>query len=473
MRRGISTLMIAFSTGSAFMSPVQASIGESPTPKPKQRVSRSKALDRLTLLLVDRLPNQEERDHWLSRGKSDLVQAAETLISSPEFFHRQAMYWQTQLNNSPAWKWEGKLNAYELNLAAIPLENRAQLLWYTAPSQSSSLARSCTGVWTLASERGITQPCSCDESVDLLPFWDKSSSMRVCPVAVAENKCGKALEKCFPVDRRLSPRSSELEIDIDSAGGLAISRLIKDLNLANGRSLALAVINKQKWSQLPLLPLRTALSRSSIALLNQWQTIAQDELSTFLTELLKFSENAEALEQIFTRPALSTKRSYGYKALGIPSAETYLLSDPQTLHLTARPLRFSHLGESVWNWNNHLVFSCAGPLVAQQQFTLPLPHPDKAKSASYFCSGCHMELDSLASLTTSQENKSNSQQPQDELKTACAVDHALRFLTGKNPSEFKSTELKELGKKSFNIHGENLAGIIRDLALKLAGSPPP
>jgi hypothetical protein len=473
LRRGISTIIIAFSTGSSFLSPVQASRGESPPPKAHLKLSKNRALDRLTLLLVDRLPSQEEREHWLSRGKSDLVQAAENLIAGPEFFHRQAMYWQTQLNNSPAWKWEGKLNSYELNLEAIPLENRARLLWYTAPSQSSSLARSCTGVWTLTSERGVALPCSCDESVDLLPFWDKSSSMRVCPAAVAENKCGKALEKCFPVDRRLSPRSSELEIDKDSAGGLALGRLLKDLNLANGRSLALAVINKQKWSQLPSLPLRTAMSRSSIALLNQWRTIAQDELSTVLPELLHFPENAEALEQIFTSQTLSVKRSYGYRALGIPSAETYLLSDPQTIHLTAHPLRLSHLGESVWNWNNHLVFSCAGPFVAQQQFTLPLPHPDKAKSASYFCSGCHMELDAQGSLAKTQEKNTSSQHPRENLKAECAVDHALRFLTGNNPSEFKSAVLKELGRKSFNVHGENLAGVIRDLALKLAGGPPP
>lgn len=473
MERRWTTFAIAIATGVTPLTSVQVSFGENSLRASQQKQNPTRILERLTLLLVDRLPTLSEREAWMSRGKHSIVQLADQLVASPEFFHRQALYWQTQLNKSPAWKWEGLLNPYELNLSTLSAEKKRQLLWYTAPTQSSSLARSCTGVWTIASDNDSLAPCSCDEAIDLLPFWDKASSMRVCPAALKENRCGPSLELCFPVDRRLSPSAPELEMDRDTAGGLAIDRLLTDLNLANGRALALKIINHQKWSQLPVLPFRTAMSRSSIALMEQWNRILRDELSTQLSQSLKFSENSEQLEQSFAKSSAPPKRIYGFKALALSSAETFLVSDPQSSLLTVRPLRFSSLSESVWNWNSDLIFTCNTPLVAQQQFQLPLPHPDKAKNASYFCSGCHMELDAQMDRPKNQVEQTTPPQPPKTVHSECAVNHALQFLLGSSVSEFQSTRLKELGKTSFKTHGESLSRVIRDLAIDLAGSPAP
>lgn len=459
---------IALTTASAALMPVLVSHAQNSPKTPHNSMSRNRILERLTLLLVDRLPTSVEREFWLSRGNQSITQLADLLVASPDFFHRQAFYWQSQFNKSPAWKWEGQQNPYELNLDTIPLEKRRRFLVYTAPSQSNSLARSCTGVWTITSEGGSPQPCSCGDAVDLLPFWDKSSPMRVCPVAVSENQCGQSLEMCFPVDRRLSPSSTGLAIDRDTAGGLAIDRLLTDLNLTHGRALALRVIGHQRWSQLSTLPFQTVMSRSSIALLNQMNQILQNAFSLQLSQLLRFSENAALLEQTLAKPLLRRNRVYGFKALGLPSAEAFLLSTPLNNLSSLRPLRFSKLSERVWKWNNNLIFSCASPLVAQQQFPLPLPHPDKAKSAAYFCSGCHMALDANVDQPVSRSEKTESSKNSVRARSECAVDHAIRFLTGSNPLEFHSSKLKEVAKRSFKENEESLAAVIRDLAIEMA-----
>lgn len=444
----------------------------SPQKAPK-RANKTLEIERLTLLLVDRLPTQAERDFGLSKGRQSLLQLADSLITGPEFFHRQALYWQTQLNNSPAWKWEGQSNPYELNYGQLPLENRRNILWYVPPSASSSLARSCTGVWTTHSQNGFPEPCSCDETIDVLPFWDKSSSMRVCPTAASESGCGNALEKCFPVDRRLSPRSTELEVDKDSAGGLAIGRLLSDLAVANGRSIALRIIAKQKWSQLPSLPFRTAMSQSSLALITQWNRILQDEISAQLVHHLEFPETAEWLDESFTKPTFENTRRYGFRTLGRSSAENYLLSVPKQNLQSSRPLRFSRLNKDVWKWNDRLIFSCATPYVAQQIFHLPLPHPDKAKTASYFCSGCHMELDFITKDIKEHPGKPESSKSEKSNTANCAVEHALRFLVGYNVAESGLNKLRTIGKRSFETNSESLADVIRDLAIAASGSTVP
>lgn len=433
-----------------------------------KNASKIQEVERLSLLLVDRLPTQAEREFGLSKGRQSLIQLADSLITSPEFFHRQALYWQTQLNNSPAWKWEGQSNPYELNYRQLPLENKRNILWYIPPSASSSLARSCNGVWTTHSQNGLPEPCSCDETVDVLPFWDKSSSMRVCPTVASESQCGNTLEKCFPVDRRLSPRSTELAVDKDSAGGVAIGRLLSDLAVANGRSIALKIIAKQKWSQLPSLPFRTAMSQSSLALITQWNRILQDEISAQLVHLLEFPETAQWLDESFSKPTFENTRQYGFKTLERSSAENYLLSVPKQNLQASRPLRFSRLNQDVWKWNDRLIFLCATPYVAQQIFHLPLPHPDKAKTASYFCSGCHMELDFIT-----KDSKKNLGKPEKSNIASCAVEHALRFLVGYTIAESGLNKLRSLGKRSFENHSESLADVIRDLAIEVSGSTVP
>ncbi|MEY2987625.1 MAG: hypothetical protein RJB13_1146 [Pseudomonadota bacterium] len=468
MGKGLKSLVVGFATGGTLLASVQASLGKTPDQTSQQQANRNKILERLTLLLVDRLPTQWERDIWLSKGKHSTTQLADLLVASPEFFHRQASYWQTQFNESPAWKWESRLNPYQINLKSVEPEKKRHLIWYTAPSQSSSLARSCTGVWTVANTNNVPQPCSCDEAVDLLPFWDKASPMRVCPTALEANRCGQSLEQCFPVDKRLSPDTADLEIDKDSAAGLAIDRLLIDLSLANGRALALNVINKQKWSKLSSIPFRTVMSRSSIALMSQWSRVLQDTFSLELTQSLRFSENPEQLEQSFGKPSFLPRAVQGFKALALPSAESYLISSPLSNFLTVRPLRYSRLNDSVWHWNSNLIFSCSSPFVAQQQFQLPLQHPDKAKTASYFCSGCHMKLDVHSTIQTGLTEKSGSTiTTQNDAE--CAVTHALQFLLGSSPTDNLPRQFKELGQKSFKTNSESLAAVIRDLAIDLAG----
>lgn len=93
--------------------------------------------------------------------------------------------------------------------------------------------------------------------------------MRVCPIARQENQCGPSLEKCVPVDARLESSVVNLEVDKESAGGRAITRMISDLSLAHGRAIALGVVTHQKWSRLQSAN-RTVVSKSSLDLVKGW-----------------------------------------------------------------------------------------------------------------------------------------------------------------------------------------------------------
>jgi hypothetical protein len=467
VRSGKFTLVIL--SGGFYLSPCQTAFAETTQESVKRASDQHSAVDRLTLLLVDRLPTSAERDLTRSFRRQPFVELAGRLTSGPEFFHRQALYWQSQLNNSPAWKWERSQNPYQIDVNAVSPERLSQLLWYVAPSTSSSLARSCGGVWTTATPDGTLQPCSCEDAIDVLPFWDKSSSMRVCPTTNTEKSCGKSLELCFPVDKRLSPRADGIEIDTDSAGGVAIGRLLTDLHLSNGRALALGVVTNEKWSRFPTLPFRTTLSNSSVALLKQWTKIVGDDLSLQLNQFLEFQQTPTMLDDLFATPPVERRRSFGFRTLVHSVAEKFILSEPHTNFSITRPLRFSKLSGHVWNWNNQLIFSCARPFVAQQVFPLPLPHPEKAKNASYFCSGCHMELDAFSLRSSINSERKPTATSQEIAKADCAVEHAIQFLTGGLGAGAGESRLKALGRQVYSKNSGSLSAVIRDLAVELAG----
>lgn len=143
VRSGKFTLVIL--SGGFYLSPCQTAFAETTQESVKRASDQHSAVDRLTLLLVDRLPTSAERDLTRSFRRQPFVELAGRLTSGPEFFHRQALYWQSQLNNSPAWKWERSQNPYQIDVNAVSPERLSQLLWYVAPSTSSSLARSCGG----------------------------------------------------------------------------------------------------------------------------------------------------------------------------------------------------------------------------------------------------------------------------------------------------------------------------------------
>lgn len=432
-------------------------------------------LDRMTLALVDRLPTDAEKDFVRARASRGAFELANHLVGSKEFFDRQSLFWQSQLKQTPAWLWENSEENIKLTRDYNVAQSQQRVIWFMRTQGGSSIT-TCNGVWTVFQNDQKPLACECDDTVDVLPAWDTSSSMRVCMQVKADEYCGQSLQKCVPADARLDPKNRDLAVDHDSAGGRAISRLFNDISLTQGRALALAVVTRQKWSLVATKPARTVQSRSSIDLIQKWASLSDDKFINNLHSALKIDEFAEPLKGLLSGSHNLTDRRIGSRPRTDPLAEELVLSaelDPRTM---LKPLRASRLNERTWQWNTSLLLTCQIPHLAQQVFPLPLPHPENAKEGSYFCSSCHLELDKQPKSSPRKEDANNAIHLQTYTVTNqsavknCAVEHALHFLLGYKPPGSKMESLKKLGANSYQQNSESIAAVIRDLALELVRS---
>jgi len=429
-------------------------------------------LDRLTLSLVDRLPTDTEREFVRAHGARGSFELANQLVGSREFFDRLSLYWQSQLTQTPAWLWENKSGsraAFESALQGIQSSNK--IVWYVQPPGHPS-QHSCTGLWTLLDEKQAPLICGCDELVDALPAWDSSSSMRVCPIVKSEENCGASLQNCVPADARIQPKNPYLATDSNSAGGRAITRLLSDLSLSQGRSLAAAVLARRKWGEMALVEAHGVQSRSSIELLRKWSQISASETLKGIHWALNLDQPSRPLKELLVHAPTPQTRRYN-RLIGESPAEELLLTTGLDARNHFRPLRSTALGEKVWQWNTQLLLTCQIPHLAPQQFTLPLPHPNIAKEGSYFCSSCHISLDKIQQVQRIKKNTTGTVHalvpaPDQNTLRLCAVDHALQFLLGWRPTGSSVAAFRRIGINSYQQSGESLAAVIRDLSLEIA-----
>jgi len=427
-------------------------------------------LDRLTLALVDRLPTDNEREFARIRGSHGLFDLANYLVQSREFFDRQSLYWNTQLRQTPAWLWESQNELNWDRYFASDLETSSGKIYFFPPAQRGRGETVCGGVWSVIQEK---QPvlCRCDDTVDVLPYWDSSSSMRVCPIARQENQCGPSLEKCVPVDARLESSVVNLEVDKESAGGRAITRMISDLSLAHGRAIALGVVTHQKWSRLQSAN-RTVVSKSSLDLVKGWVKKNPDSPILAIASALKIDEVRQSTKS-FLLPPISTQRTRGTRLVGDSNAEELFLSPQLEERVLHHPLRGSRLSTNIREWSSNLLFTCQIPHLAPQVFTLPVPHPEAAKEGSYFCSGCHLSMEKFIT----EQNRSKEQNPESKFLRSsqrdaqlreCAIDHSLQFLLGFRPTGNELKGLRKIGSSSYSQNQESMSSLIRDLSIQLA-----
>jgi hypothetical protein len=444
-------------------------------PQKANSKSTETVIDRLTLALIDRLPTDSEREFSRLHGSKGPAELANHLIRSREFFDRQSQYWNLQLRQSPAWLWENPTAQQWDRFFNAESTMFTGKIFYFPPHGEQKGETVCSGVWSIYQN---DQPavCSCDDTVNTIPFWDTSSSMRVCPVAVKPENCGPALANCIPVDARIQRQAPTLEVDNDSAGGRAVTRLISDLTLAQGRSVALAVISNQKWSNIIETP-RTVISKSSIDLLKVWlKTNPTDQIARIAAHI-RLNDTRQSAKSVLL-PAITNQRQRRTNQSALESqAEELYVSPPLTEGFVKQPFKPSRLQEGIWDWNIHLLMTCQIPHLAPQVFNLPLPHPDSAKEGSYFCSGCHLTLNNfntgLKKITQSDANSvspTRHPNPANEQVRECAVDHALQFLTGYKPNGNELTALRKKGISSYTLNQESLASVIRDIALQMAHS---
>jgi hypothetical protein len=430
-------------------------------------------LDRLTLSLVDRLPTDTEREFVRVHGTRGPFELANQLIGSREFFDRLSLYWQTQLAQTPAWMWENQSGSQDLFATALKKsEVNNKIVWYVQPPGHPS-QHSCSGLWTLLDENQEPRFCSCDELVDALPAWDSSSSMRVCPLVKAEENCGNALQNCVPADARINPKNPYLAADSQSAGGRAITRLVQDISLAQGRSLAAAVVARKKWSELTTADAQGVQSRSSIELLRKWSDMTGSETLKGIQQALNLQQQYRPIRELITYSAGNGVRRYS-RPIGESPAEELLLSAGVHPRTNFRPLRGTALNERVWQWNTQLLLTCQIPHLAPQHFTLPLPHPNIAKEGSYFCSSCHLSLDKILKSNPGKARNGEAgispivPTADNQTLRQCAIDHALQFLLGYRPTGAYAAPFKRVGTNSYQLNSESLAAVIRDLSLELA-----
>lgn len=443
-------------------------------PTKNSTASGAALLDRMTLALVDRLPNESEREFARSHGTRGAFELANQLISSREFFDRQSLYWQSQLSQTPAWLWENKGGQNELFPSADTgaLSNK-KIIWYTQPPGNPSL-QSCTGVWTLLDENQEPQSCSCDEQVDALPVWDSSASMRVCPTVKADENCGSGLQKCVPADARINPKNPYLAVDTQSAGGRAITRMLTDVRLAQGRALATAVVTGKKWSEFSTAMAYSVQSRSSIELLTQWAKLEEFTRLREIHKALNLGAQARPLKDILSQNQQMGPRRLGTRPIGESPAEELLMIPDVLPRTILKPLRATQLNDRVWQWNNNLLLNCQVPHLAQQHFTLPLPHPSIAREGSYFCSSCHISLDrilqggkdKISSPSLAQIPLTSDTTPQSLRQ--CAIDHALQYLFGERLTGAQAATYRRIGVSSYQLNSESISAVIRDLSLELA-----
>ncbi|MFZ9519521.1 MAG: hypothetical protein ACO3A4_03495 [Silvanigrellaceae bacterium] len=434
------------------------------------------ALDRLTLSLVDRLPTEFEREFARTRGNHGAFELANHLVKSREFFDRLSLYWSTQLNQTPAWLWEKQDNSTWGKYFQVPAPGNLKPLYFVSPKSGQPTETLCSGVWTIVDNDKPMQ-CGCDDTVDVLPHWDTSASMRVCPSVRSEDQCGSNLEKCLPFDARLQARTNGLLIDNESAGGRALSRLLTDLSMTHGRGIALAVVTDEKWSQIPALT-KTAISRSSIELLQKWSVGNPEGPASQLYSLLKIHEAKQPAKSVLLPNLTPARGRIGARTLSETPAEELIILQNLEKDTLTKPLRSTKLGSNVWAWNSALLMNCKIPHLAPQTFTLPLPHPQKARDGSYFCSSCHLSLDKVTELMREKKSK----QPNDLLYAAayssevsnrnCAVDHAMQFLFGYRPTGEEMAALRKSGQISYQQNRESLAAVIRDVAIEAARQEP-
>lgn len=439
------------------------------TPALTSSLSQS-ALDKLTLSLVDRLPTDIEREFARQRGQHGAFDLANHLIRTKEFFDRQSLYWQSNLNQSPAWIWENHADAQGSKYFQQSTTSPLRSLYFFPPNDRGRSETLCSGVWTVVQDNKPAL-CGCDDTVDVLPHWDSSSSMRVCPVAKQEDVCGSVLQKCVPVDARVHAHIRNLEIDKESAGGRAISRILNDIALAQGRSVALSIVSQQKWSQL-FENSRTALSRSSVELINKWATANPDSPTANLAAILRTREINESVKS-FLLPPLAPTRTRGARMLSDSPAEELVVTPSLDARIMLQPLRQTQLGQNVWAWNAKLILTCQIPHFAPQAFQLPLPSPETARDGSYFCSSCHLSLDKFnAEIKSRKLSLASSKLVLSpgigSAEKSCAVEHALQFLLGYKPTGEQLIKLRRQGSVFFQQNNENLAATIRDLALQIA-----
>lgn len=430
------------------------------------------ALDRLTLSLVERLPTEFEREFVRLRGNHGAFDLANHLVRSKEFFERMSLYWSSQLNQTPAWLWEKHNNSTWGRYFKLSPSTTIQPLYFVAPQEGRPSETVCSGVWTVM-ENERPRRCGCDDTVDVLPHWDSSASMRVCPDVRQESICGSNLEKCLPFDARLQSTMQGLLIDNESAGGRAITRLLADLSLTHGRGIALAIATDEKWSQLTALR-RTAISRSSIDLLQKWSDANPDGPATWLSSTLKIKDAKQTAKSLLLPSLTPTRGRVGPRSLSeTPAEELVILQNLDNDTLT-KPLRGTKLATNIWSWNSALLMTCKIPHLAPQPFTLPLPHPQQARDGSYFCSSCHLSLDRITDtlrdkkITSTSEANTIANALSDSTNRNCAVDHAMQFLFGYRPTGDELIQLRRRGTASFQQNGESLASVIRDIALEAA-----
>jgi hypothetical protein len=429
----------------------------------------SAALDKLTLTLIDRLPTEPEREFVRSRGAAGAYEFASHLIRTREFFDRLSLYWQSHLTQSPAWLWESSADSrwHRHFLTSDNVEFKP--IYFIQLNESRGSETVCSGAWTILRDNK-PQMCNCDDTADVIPHWDSSSSMRVCPVAREEENCGPALQKCLPVDARLHSQMRNLHIDRESAGGRAITRMLNDLNLVQSRSIALAIFTQRKWGQITE-PASTLLSRSSVDLLKKWSSANNTSPAAAIAQLLRTNEISATARNLFVPPIVAPRGRMARPIAETPAEE--LLITPQIENkVLMQPLRQTHLTSDVWAWNANLILNCQVPHFSPQLFQLPLPNPEHARDGAYFCTSCHLSLDKFIS-----EHRARKKLAAD-LRTlgvavssnsrTCAVEHALHFLLGYRPSSENQSDLIKFGELYFQQNGEQLGQTIRDLALRIA-----
>lgn len=429
----------------------------------------SAALDKLTLTLVDRLPTETEREFFSARGSAGAQEFASHLIRTREFFDRLSLYWQSHLTQSPAWLWESSGDSRWHKHFTASGNAEIKPIYFFQLNQMSSSETVCSGVWTILRDNN-PQLCACDDTADVIPHWDSSSSMRVCPVARQEENCGSALQKCLPVDARLQAQVRNLHVDRESAGGRAITRMLSDLNLAQSRSIALAIFTQRKWGQISE-PASTLLSRSSVELLKKWSSANSMSPAAAIAQLLRANETSAPAKSMFLPPIVA-HRGRAARPIAESPAEELLITPQLEGKVLMHPLRQTHLTSDVWAWNANLILNCQVPHFSPQLFQLPLPNPEHARDGAYFCTSCHLSLDKFIS-----ENRARKKVAADlramkftgsATSRKCAVEHALHFLLGYRPTNEQQSDLLKQGELYFQQNGELLAQTIRDLALKIA-----
>lgn len=429
----------------------------------------SAALDKLTLTLVDRLPSEAEREFVRLRGSAGAYELASHLIRTREFFDRLSLYWQSHLLQSPAWLWESRLDSRWHKHFQSSGDAELKPIYFFQMNQLASSETVCSGAWTILRDNN-PQMCACEDAADVIPQWDSSSSMRVCPVAREEENCGPALQKCLPVDARLQARLRNLHIDRESAGGRAITRMLSDLNLTQSRSIALAIFTQRKWGKITE-PASTLLSRSSVELLRKWSAANSTSPAAAIAQLLRTQEISTPAKTIFL-PPIAAQRGRMARPIAESPAEELLLTPQLENKVLMQPLRQTHLTSDVWAWNANLILNCQVPHFSPQLFQLPLPDPENARDGAYFCTSCHLSLDKFIT-----EHKARNKLAADFRTTAgmetsnsrrCAVEHALHFLLGYRPSNANQSNLIKYGEIYFQQNGEQLGLTIRDLALRMA-----